>query len=155
MKNDNIYLVLKIFESSLISTSGESDKPKTIGYSNFLEIISHLEKREFIEETDEMNLYKITKVGLNKLKELDEIKAQKEKDEKAERYKLHNESVTSGWKRKTFWFIFIFGLFGGVYSAIDLINKMIPKSGKEQKQLDTKENIELLKKSEIDSLKTD
>jgi hypothetical protein len=31
----------------------------------------------------------------------------------------------SGWKRKTFWYIFALGLFGGIYSGYDLFNKII------------------------------
>ena len=49
---------------------------------------------------------------------------QETKDKLAERKKLHNESVISDWKRKTFWYIFAFGLFGGIYSGIDLFNKL-------------------------------
>ena len=124
MSSENTYLILKTFEDSLISLTRDSDKPKTIGRQDFLETIGHLEKREFIEETDEMNQYKITNIGLEKLKELNKLKEQKEKDEKAERYKLYNESVMSGWKRKTFWYIFALGLFGGIYSGIDLFNKI-------------------------------
>lgn len=118
MNNDNIYLVLKSFENSLISTFGQSDKPETLGYSDFLEIISHLEKREFIEETED-SLFKITLVGSNKLKELDNIKKQKEIDDNAERKKLHNEAVISEMTRKTFLIVFIFGLLGGLYSSYD------------------------------------
>lgn len=96
---------------------------------------------------------KLTDLGKNTLNVLISERQQEIKDENAERKKLHNESVMSGWKRKTFWYIFAFGLFGGIYSGIDLIKKILPKSEKEKTQINTIENKDRLIKTEIDSLK--
>lgn len=74
MNDENIYLVLKCFENSLISLTNDSDKPKTIGRDDFIETINYLEKRDFIKETDLMNQFKITDIGSEKLQELDSEK---------------------------------------------------------------------------------
>jgi hypothetical protein len=48
----------------------------------------------------------------------------------------------SGWKRKTDWYIFALGLFGGIYSGIDLFNKRTSNKEVQEKQL-TKKEMEL------------
>ena len=63
--------------------------------------------------------------------------------------KLHNEAVISGWKRKTFWYIFAIGLFGGVYSGIDLFKSLTIEKDVEKEGI-TKEKIE----SELNELRT-
>jgi hypothetical protein len=123
MTNENIFLVLEAYKNEPLTVEKAFEKTPTIGWNDFLEIIKFLEKKQFISATINRNIFKITQVGLNNFIELKEIKAQKEKDETAERKKLHNESVMSSWKRITFWPIFLFGLFGGFYSGLDLINK--------------------------------
>jgi|AntRauTorckE5430_2_1112549.scaffolds.fasta_scaffold00242_6 hypothetical protein len=55
----------------------------------------------------------------------------------------------SSWKRKTFWYIFVLGLFGDVYSGIDLFNKITGSKKVQEKQL-TKEEME----SELAKLRT-
>ena len=77
---------------------------------------------------------KLTELGKNTLIALESELEQEKKDKSAERKKLHNESILSDWKRKTFWYIFAFGLFGGVYSGFDLANKLL----KNEKSNDTK-----------------
>jgi hypothetical protein len=37
--------------------------------------------------------------------------------------RLENETKLSKWKIRTFWWIFIFGLFGGIYSIYSIIEK--------------------------------
>ena len=92
-----------------------------IGWQQYNVIYSEYANNSLL---DHQTHTKLTELGKSTLETL-EIELENEvKDKIAERKKLHNESVISGWKKKTFWPIFFFGLFGGVYSGIDLFNKM-------------------------------
>jgi hypothetical protein len=66
-----------------------------------------------------------------------------------ERKKLHNESKLSDWQVKTFWPLFIFGLFGGLYSTYDIIKNLTKVENVQLKQI-TKEEME----SELSKLRT-
>ena len=92
-----------------------------VGWTEFHKIQSEFMKNLVL---DSYSGNKLTELGKNRLKDL-KIELEQEKiDKEAERKKLHNESIMSGWKRKTFWYIFALGLFGGIYSAYDLFNKI-------------------------------
>lgn len=71
-----------------------------------------------------------------------ETVSRQEQDENANRKKLHNETRLSELKLKTFWFIFIFGLFGGIYSGISL-KKDLTKSEEPKEDFVTKKQMEL------------
>jgi hypothetical protein len=109
-----------------------------LNWKEYLTILSELDNKDFFENGER---HILSEYGLSTLQQWENFFTQKEKDEKAERFKLHNESIMSGWKRKTFWAIFIFGLFGGVYSGIDLFNK-ITSSKEVQKEQLTKQEME-------------
>ncbi|WP_165734379.1 hypothetical protein [Polaribacter sp. 20A6] len=110
------------------------NEDKNLNDSDFFKLIEHkvgwTEYHAFLSDfirnnlVDEYSANKLTELGKNRLNELKIQIDQKSKDEIAERTKLHNESILSGWKRKTFWYIFIFGIFGGIYSGIDLFKKI-------------------------------
>ena len=90
-------------------------------WKEYMSLLTELGNKGFFSERNRSFLSEYGKSILNEL----ELKIlQQEKDEQAERFKLHNESIMSGWKRKTFWYIFALGLFGGIYSAYDLFNKI-------------------------------
>ena len=63
--------------------------------------------------------------------------------------KLYNDSKLSELQLKTFWWIFGFGIFGGLYSGIDFIKNLTNEDTKEVKQV-TKEEMEL----ELSKLRT-
>lgn len=76
------------------------------------------------------------------------------------RKKERNDAKLSDWQVKTFWPVLIFGLFGGIYSGIDLIGKFTKKETissemVSQKQLKTEleklQNL-IMEKKDIDSL---
>ncbi|SDY16972.1 hypothetical protein SAMN05444411_1491 [Lutibacter oricola] len=75
--------------------------------------------------------------------------------------KLNNESITSTWKLWSFWPVFIFGLFGGVYSVRSLFKEIKVNKDTQEKQQDKLENKEITEKAyntvlenKIDSLKS-
>lgn len=84
----------------------------------------------------------ITELGKNRFSQAKKSLLVKQKDERAKRIKLHNESIMSGWKRKTFWYIFFCGVFGGIYSGIDLFNKITSNKEVPKEQL-TKQEMEV------------
>ena len=95
-----------------------------IGWKQYNDLYSEYAKNTLLDQQTHNKLTELGKTTLNTL----EIEYEQElKDKIAERKKLHNESVMSGWKRKTFWYIFALGLFGGIYSGIDLFNKITSK----------------------------
>ena len=128
------------------------NEDKNLKSSDFFKLIEHkvgwTEYNTFLGDFMRNNLVaeysdnKLTELGKNRLYELKDKINQKEKDESAVRIKLHNESVLSGWKRKTFWYIFIFEIFGGIYSGIDLFKK-ITQEKEIKKEPINKEQLEL------------
>ena len=98
---------------------------------------------------DEQTHNKLTEIGKTTLCTLESEYAQEIKDKEAERKKLHNESKLSDWQVKTFWPLFIFGLFGGLYSAYDIIKNSAKVENVQSKQR-TKEEME----SELSKLRT-
>ncbi|MDO6852143.1 hypothetical protein Q4599_01020 [Cellulophaga lytica] len=117
-----------------------------IGWKQYNDIYSEYANNSFF---DYQTHTKLTELGRNTLKKLEIEYEQELKDKKAERKKLHNESVMSGWKRKTFWYIFALGLFGGIYSGIDLFNKITSSKEVQEEQL-TKQEME----SELSELRS-
>ena len=117
-----------------------------LAWKEYLNILSEFERKGFFNSKLSNG---ISKYGNNILSEWELFLTQKKKDEKAERFKLHNESIMSGWKRKTFWLIFIFGLFGGIYSGIDLFNRITNNKEVQKEQL-TKQEMEV----ELSKLRT-
>ena len=98
---------------------------------------------------DEQTQTKLTEIGKTTLYTLELEYAQEIKDKEAERKKLHNESKLSDWQVKTFWPLFIFGLFGGLYSSYDIIKNLTKEENIQLKQI-TKEEME----SELSKLRT-
>lgn len=83
--------------------------------------------REYFEITGTGGWLKLTEKGIrlkDSKKGYSETVGQQEKDENANRKKLHNETRLSEFKIKTFRFVFIFGLFGGIYSLTSLITDL-------------------------------
>lgn len=102
--------------------------------------------REYFKITGTGGYLKLTEKGI-RLKDSKkgylETVSQQEEDENANRKKLHNETRLSEWQLKTFWYVFIFGLFGGIYSGTSLISDLtkseVPKENfitDEQMQLE-------------------
>jgi hypothetical protein len=63
--------------------------------------------------------------------------------------KLYNDSKLSERQVKTFYIVFAFGLFGGLYSCYDFIKNLTKEENDQQKQI-TKEELE----SELSKLRT-
>ena len=150
MNNEKLYIVLDfIINNDFPLIDNPEYLPNNIGFREYLSIIEFLEEKQYIESIENDSMYVLTDVGIVNFNILKKNKEQKDADESAERNKLHNESIMSGWKRKTFWYIFAFGLFGGVYSGIDLFNKMVKSKKVQEKQI-SKEEME----SELTKLRT-
>lgn len=84
---------------------------------------------------------KLTELGKSTLISLELDYKNENRDREAEVKKLHNESKLSTWQVKTFWPLFIFGIFGGLYSGYDIIRN-ITKEENRQSKLITKEELE-------------
>jgi len=150
MENEKLYIVLDfIINNDFPLVDSPEHLPKNIGFREYISIIEFLENKQYIESIDNDLMYCLTDVGLVNFKILQKNKTQQNADELAERKKLHNESVMSGWKRKTFWYIFALGLFGGIYSGIDLFNKITGSKEVQEEPL-TKQETE----AELEKLQT-
>lgn len=146
---------LKIF---FLRTKLENES-KNLNSDSFFELIKHRIGwktyheiyRECAAESllDAQTHNKLTEIGKNTLLNLEVELKQDIIDKKAERKKLHNESKLSDWQVKTFWPLFIFGLFGGLYSAYDIIKNLTTADTIREKQV-TKEQMEL----ELSKLRT-
>lgn len=117
-----------------------------LNWKEYLTILSELDNKDFFKSGER---YVLSEYGENTLQKWKDFFIQKEKDENAVRFKLHNESIMSGWKRKTFWYIFILGLFGGIYSGYDLFSKITSSKKVPAEQL-TKQEME----DELSKLRT-
>jgi hypothetical protein len=104
-----------------------------LNWKEYLAIISELDSQDFFKSREK---YLLSEYGLNTFLEWEELYIQNEKDEIAERKKLHNESLLSEWQVKSFWVVFIFGLLGGIYSTYDFFIKD-PVIEKKLKQIET------------------
>lgn len=150
MEDEKLYVALDfITNNDFPLVDSPEHLPENIGFREYISIIEFLKSKQYIESIDNDLMYSLTDVGLVNFEILQKSKTQQNEDELAERNKLHNESVMSGWKRKTFWYIFALGLFGGIYSGIDLFNKITSSKEVQEKQLNKKE-IEL----ELSKLRT-
>jgi hypothetical protein len=150
MDNEKLFIVLNfIINNNFPLIDNPDHLPENIGFREYLSIIDYLDKKEYIESIENDAHFDLTDVGVANLKLIQENLEQKNLDTLAERKKLHNESVMSGWKRKTFWYIFALGLFGGIYSGIDLFNKITDKKEVQTEQL-TKQEM----KEELSRLRT-
>lgn len=66
----------------------------------------------------------LTNLGKSRLKELEKELNQTKNDKNAERKRLHNETIISDWKRKTFWWLFGFAILGSILSIYNFINNL-------------------------------
>lgn len=117
-----------------------------IGWKKYNEIYRECVANSLL---DEQTHNKLTEIGKTTLCTLEAEYTHEIKDKEAERKKLHNESKLSDWQVKTFWPLFIFGLFGGLYSAYDIIKNLTKLENVQSKQI-TKEEME----SELSKLRT-
>lgn len=117
-----------------------------IGWRKFTEIHSEFASNSLL---DAQTHTKLTELGKATLYALEAEYKQDLIDKEAERKKLHNESKLSDWQIKTFWPLFIFGLFGGLYSTYDIIKNLGKEENVQSKQI-TKEEME----SELSKLRT-
>ena len=58
------------------------------------------------------------------------------------REKELNDAKLSKWQVKYFWYIFAFGLVGGIYSTVEIIKSLTTSENAKEKQV-TKEELEL------------
>lgn len=108
-------------------------------YASFVRSLANLENLDLIVDESNESSYKLTELGINKLNEFKENIQNGKLDKIAERNKLHNESKLSNWQVKTFWPIFIFALFGGLYSTYDIVSKALKKEDVNEKPVSKKE----------------
>ena len=117
-----------------------------IGWKKYNEIYREYSSNSLLDAETHCKLTEIGKTTLNLLEA--EVK-QENIDKEAERRKLHNESKLSDWQIKTFWPLFVFGIFGGFYSAFDIIKNLSTNKDLQLKQI-SKEEME----SELSKLRT-
>lgn len=117
-----------------------------IGWRKYIEIYSESVKNSLLDSQTHTTLTELGKVTLSNLEAENKQEA---KDKEAVRKKLHNDSKLSDWQVKTFWFLFIFGIFGGLYSGYDIIRNLTKEENSQSKQI-TKEEME----SELSKLRT-
>ncbi|NRT17170.1 hypothetical protein HNP99_003549 [Flavobacterium sp. 28A] len=117
-----------------------------LGWAKYNQIYAEFANNSLLDSNTHT---KLTELGKNTLKILELELEQEVTDQKVERKKLHNESKLSEWQIKTFWPLFIFGLFGGLYSAYDIIKTLTKKEDAKVEQL-TKSEME----SELSKLRT-
>jgi hypothetical protein len=116
------------------------------GWQIFLNGITELENLNLVTENQDGETYSITNLGREKLSELKIKIENSEKDEKAERKKLHNESKLYDWQVKTFWWIFGFAVIGTGLSIYNFINSLtLSKDATQQEYRITKMESELSK----------
>ncbi|RYJ51093.1 hypothetical protein DR871_014320 [Flavobacterium petrolei] len=117
-----------------------------IGWRKYNEINSESVRNSLL---DAQTHTKLTELGKSTLSTLESDVKQEFKDKEAVRKKLHNDSKLSDWQVKTFWFLFVFGIFGGLYSGYDIIKNLTKEENVKSKQI-TKEEME----SELSKLRT-
>ena len=117
-----------------------------IGWRKYNEINSESVRNSLL---DAQTHTKLTELGKSTLRTLESEVKQEFKDKEAVRKKLHNDSKLSDWQVKTFWFLFVFGIFGGLYSGYDIIKNLTKAENVKSKQI-TKEEME----SELSKLRT-
>ncbi len=140
---------------------------KNLNHSDFFELLKDnmgWEKYNEIHSEYARNLLldyqthtKLTELGKTTLKHLLAEFEQETEDKKTERKKLYNETKLSNWQVKTFWPLFIFGLFGGLYSGYDFIKNLSKEETSVTKQeLETEINSlrNLILESKKDTLNT-
>ena len=151
-------MIDKVLKILFLKTISENET-KNLDFNGFFKIIENRIgwkkcneiHRECVLNSllDEQTQTKLTEIGKTTLYTLESEYAQEIKDKEAERKKLHNESKLSDWQVKTFWPLFIFGLFGGLYSSYDIIKNLTKEENIQLKQI-TKEEME----SELSKLRT-
>jgi hypothetical protein len=151
MSNKELFKFLKFVSENdnFILMNSQEVIDEVFGWNIFLELLPVLETNNLIKENDDRESYTLTKLGREKLSELKINFENDENDQKAERKKLHNDSKLSEWQVKTFWPLFIFGIFGGLYSGYDIIKNLTKVENVQSKQI-TKEEME----SELSKLRT-
>jgi DNA-binding MarR family transcriptional regulator len=150
MNNSEIKNHLLFFKQNIVDLNDTELYPKIDMYFNrtvFLKNIDVLENNNLIVEDDNRNsLYSLTEKGENLLSQItEELEYELEK----ERITFENSKIDlrlKKWQLKTFWWIFGFGIFGGLYSGLDIIKNLTkPKDVKQQQVTKSEMELELSK----------
>ena len=92
-----------------------------IGWREYNRILQESAQNKLLDYNTHSQLTELGKARLNDLeRELSEINT----DKQAQRRKLYNETIISGWKRKTFWWIFGLAILGSALSIYNFINHL-------------------------------
>ena len=153
MNNSEIKNHLLFFKQNVVDLRDTELYPKIDMYFNrtvFLKNIDVLENNNLIVEDDNRHsVYSVTEKGENLLIQItEELEYELEK----ERITFENSKIDlrlKKWQLKTFWWIFGFGIFGGLYSGIDIIKNLAKPKDVKQEQV-TKSEMEL----ELSKLRT-
>jgi hypothetical protein len=139
----------KILESSNGVIDSHTE-PDWIDWSGYMDVIATLDRKRLIEQNSEhRSVYILTKHGKESLEKEQNLRTDIQKDNKISRQKLHNEAKLTRLKVKSFWPIFILALFGGVYSSIDFVSRVLNRSDQEP-ELITRQEL----KEEVTKLRT-
>lgn len=94
---------------------------------------------------------KITEKGIEIYKKggwLKHLELERIKSTRAEQKEIFDYNL-SKWKSKTFWPILILGLFGGIYSAIDLYEKVITKILNQEQKITRPDKLQLIESDKL------
>jgi hypothetical protein len=148
MDDNKLLLVLDFINNNDFALVNSPEYlPENIGFQEYLSIIEYSEQMEYIDNPDNNHIYELTVVGLNNLVVLKASKEDLERSAKLTHKKLKNESKMSTWKLWIFWPAFIFGIFGGIYSGIDLLKEINAKSQEKNQKKSENDVISNEKKS--------
>ena len=92
-----------------------------VGWREYNQILQESVQNKLLDYNTHNQLTELGKARLNDLeRELSELST----DNQAQRQKLYNDTIISGWKRKTFWWIFGLAILGSALSIYNFINDL-------------------------------
>ncbi len=94
---------------------------KQIGWQEYNQILNESVNNSLLDSNSHSQL---TDLGKLRLKEIEKELNETKKDKEAESRRLHNETIISDGKRKTFWWIFGFAILGSTLSIYNFINNL-------------------------------
>ncbi len=125
--------------------------PDWISENEFRFILTFLEEQKIIKQSiSDNHIFLLTEHGKSVLKEQLILRKEKEEYEKISKQKLYNEAKLTKWKVKTFWPIFFFGLFGGIYSSFDFISKITNSNKLEKDHTEVISKIQVTNPDQVD-----
>ena len=140
MNSDSIDKVINLFYSYRPYGNNFSDSVHgfKFEYKEQNEILKFLVDKSILEPWGEHGKHILSNIGveivdnyggIDKYLEHEKAeKAERNRLEKLKNEKLYLDTKLARWQVKTFWYVFIFGLFGGFYSMYSMIDSFVGES---------------------------